>query len=96
MNSEDINISDALVYLKLNEHTLKRQGSNKEVAGFLPTPKNGKEKHMSHPTMKGPHTASELKKLSDESTHKTKNDRKSWILKEEPKSHKSSAKSLAE
>ena len=47
---EDINISEDLVYLKLNEQTLKKQGSYKEVAGFLPTPKNGKEKHMTHPT----------------------------------------------
>ena len=85
MNFEDINISDALVYLKLNEHTLKRQGSNKEVAGFPPTPKNGKEKHMPHPTAKGPHTTLELKKLYEESTDETKNYRNLWILKEEPK-----------
>ena len=60
---EDINVSEALVYLKLNEHILKRQDSFKEVRGFLPTPKNGKEKHMTHPTVKCPHTALELKKL---------------------------------
>ena len=84
-NFEDINISEALVYLKLNEHILKKKGSLKEVRGFLPTPKNGQEKHMTHPTVKGPHTASELKKLDEESTDKKKNDRNPWLLKEEPK-----------
>merc|ERR1711954_25971 len=43
VNFEDINVSEALVYLKLNEHILKKQDSFKEVRGFLPTPKNGKE-----------------------------------------------------
>ena len=82
---EDINVSEALVYLKLNEHILKRQGSFNEVRGFLPTPKNGKEKHMTHYTVKGPHTVRYLKKLDNESTDKRKNDRNPWILKEEPK-----------
>ena len=63
------------MYLKLKEQTLKKQGSYQDVAGFLPTPKNGKEKHMTHPTVKGPHTAKELKKLYEESTDNTKNDR---------------------
>ena len=81
---EDINISEALVYLKLNKQTLKHQGSYDKVAGFLPTLKNGKEKHMTHPTVKGPHTAKELKKLDEESTDNTKNNRNPWILKEEP------------
>ena len=71
--------------MKLNEHILKKQDSFKEVRGFLPTPKNGKEKHMTHYTVKGPHTASDLKKLDDESTYKRKNNRNPWILKEEPK-----------
>ena len=82
---EDVNISEALVYLKLNEHILRRQGSLNEVRGFLPIPRNGKEKHMTHYTVKGPHTASELKKLDEESTDNKKNDRNPWILKDEPK-----------
>ena len=45
------------------------------MAGLLPTPKNGKEKHMSHPTVKKLHTTLKLKKLDDESIDKTKNDR---------------------
>ena len=52
VNFDDINASKNLVYLKLNKQIL-----------FFPTPKIGKEKHMSHSTVKGPHTASELKKL---------------------------------
>ena len=81
-------MSEALVYLKLNKHILKKQDSFKEVRGFLSTPKNGKEKHMTHPTVKGPHTATELKKLDEESTDIKKNDRNPWILKEEPKNPK--------
>ena len=72
------------MYLKLNEKTLKKQGSYKEEAGFLLTPKNGKEKHMTHPTLKCQHSGGELKKLDDESTDKTKKNRNPWILKEEP------------
>merc|ERR1711954_84279 len=88
VNFEDINVSEALVYLKLNENILRKEGSLKEVRGFLPTPKNGKEKCMTHHTLKGPHTATELKKLDDErekSTDKNKNERNPWILKDEPK-----------
>ena len=85
VNFEDINVSEALVYLKLNEHILKKQDSFKEVRGFLPTQKNGKEKHITHPTVKGPHTASELKKLDEGNTDKKKKDRILWLLKEEPK-----------
>ena len=70
VNFEDINVSEALVYLKLNEDILKKQGSFKEVRGFLPTPKNGKKKHMTHPMVRGPHTTNELKKLDEESTEK--------------------------
>ena len=62
---EDINVSEALVYLKLNEHILKKQDSFKEIRGFLPSPKNGKEKHMTHYTVKGPHTILDLKKLDE-------------------------------
>ena len=40
---------------------------------------------MSHPTVNGPHTALELKKLDEESTDKKKNGRNPWILTEEPK-----------
>ena len=82
---EDVNISEALVYLQLNEQTLRKQGSLKEVRGFLPTPKNGTEKCMTHHTVKGPHTATDLKKLDEESTEKRKKDRNPWILKDEPK-----------
>merc|ERR1711954_633039 len=64
---KDINVSEALVYLKLNEHTLRKQGNLNEVRGFLPIPKNGKEKHITHYTGKGPHTVSDLKKLDEES-----------------------------
>merc|ERR1711954_180788 len=85
VNFEDINVSEALIYLKLNEQTLRKQGSLNEVRGFLPTPKNGTEKHMTHHTVKGPHTASDLKKLDEESTEKRKNDRNPWILKDKPK-----------
>ena len=53
------------------------------MKGFIPIHKNGKQKHMSHSTMKGPHTISKLKKLGDEGTDKTKNDRNPWNLKEE-------------
>ena len=59
---EDVNISEALVYLILNKHILNKHSSFKEVRGCLQTLGNGKEKHMTHPTVKGPHTASELKK----------------------------------
>ena len=84
---KDINISEALVYLKLNDQTMKKQGSYKEVAGFLPTPKNGKEEHMTHQTVKGPHTAKELKKLDDKSTDKTKNTGTLWSSKKNQKTH---------
>ena len=82
---EDVNISEALVYLKLNEATLRKQGSLNEVRGFLPIPKNGIDKHMTHPTVKGPHTASELKEMDDESNGERKNDKNPWILRDEPK-----------
>ena len=84
MNFEDIDVSEALVYLKLNEHILRKQGSQKEVRGFLPVPRNGKEKHMTHPTVKGTNTTKELKKLDEDSTDNKKNDRNPWILKSEP------------
>merc|ERR1711954_634915 len=71
---EDVNISEALVYLKLNE-----------VRGFLPIPKNGTDKRMTHHTVKGPHTASELKQMDDESSGERKNDKSPWILRDEPK-----------
>merc|ERR1711954_444673 len=82
---EDVSISEALIYLKLNEHILRKQGSLNEVRGFLPIPKNGTEKHMTQYTVKGPHTASDLKKLDEESTEEKKNDRNPWILRDEPK-----------
>merc|ERR1711954_450128 len=72
---EDVNISEALVYLKLNEQILRKQGCLDEVRGFLPTPRNGIGKHMTHPTVKGPHTASELKEMDDESNGERKNDK---------------------
>ena len=43
---------------------------------------------MTHYSVKGPHTATDLKKLDDErekSTDKNKNERNPWILKDEPK-----------
>merc|ERR1711954_33642 len=51
---EDIDITDALVYLKLNEDTLEKQGSLEQIKEFLPTPKNGRKKFMTHPTVRGP------------------------------------------
>ena len=73
------------MYLKLNEATLRKQGSLNEVRGFLPIPKNGIDKHMTHHTVKGPHTASELKEMDDESNGERKNDKNPWILRDKPK-----------
>ena len=84
---------EALVYLKLNEQILRKQGSLNKERGFLPTPRNGKEKHMTHHTVKGPHTARELKKLDEESTDKKKNYRNPWTNQKTPRS---SEKSWAE
>ena len=36
VNFEDVNISDSLVNLKLNESSLRRQGILKDMIGFLP------------------------------------------------------------
>ena len=82
--NESIDVSEALVYLKLNEHILRKQGSLNEVRGFLPVPRNGKEKHMTHPRVKGPHNAKELKILDEDSTDIKKKDWNPWILKYEP------------
>ena len=35
---EDIDITEALVYLKYNEDTLAKQGSLEQIKGFLPSP----------------------------------------------------------
>ena len=53
---EDIDITETLVYLKLNEDTLAKQGSLKEIKEFFPTPKSGKKKFMTHHTVQGPHS----------------------------------------
>ena len=68
---EDINILEALVYLQLNKDTLAKQGNLKQIKGFLPTPKNGRKKHMSHPMVKGLHTARELKEADKNKSDKT-------------------------
>ena len=84
---EDIDITEALVYLKLNEDTLKKQGSLEQIKGFLPTPKNGRKKFMTHPTVRGPHTARELGETDKNKTDKTMKDKNPWIFKNEPSNH---------
>ena len=85
VNFEGVDVTEALVYLRLNEHILKKQKSFEEVKGFLPIPKNGREKHMTHPTVKGPHAIKELKELdTNNDDNNKKNDRNPWILKDEP------------
>ena len=81
---EDIDITEALVYLKLNEDTLEKQGSLEQIKGFLPTPKNGRKKFMTHPTVRGPHTARELDETDKNKTDNTKKDKNPWIFKNEP------------